>query len=456
MSRGRRAMVGAKLLMSAVPRSITPLTASFRLSITPPGSKSLTNRYLLLAALAEGRSVLRGPLRADDTEVMVAGLRQLGVAIETVELDGGWESIQVIGRGGRLRGGCTLDLHNAGTAVRFLAAACTLADAPVVIDGNARMRQRPIGELVDLLRSIGATIEYVEHEGGLPLRVIPGAARGGEMPVGPTLSSQFISALLMLGPRLAQGLSLRATGELTSPGYITMTLGCMDRMGAKIEASASLDRIDVGPGRYTGVDLMIEPDASSATYFLAAAAVSPGSVCTIEGLGKGSLQPDVRFVDALSDMGAGITFGRDFLTVIGAGDPLHGIDIDCSLLPDAAMTLAVVAAFARGETVLRGLATLRHKETDRLAALQSELIKLGATVEVEDDELLVIEPAPDARRRNDEIIIETYDDHRMAMAFSIAGLVRPGIRIANPGCVAKTYPGYWEQFGRIRGAEVAP
>jgi len=442
--------------MSAVPRSITPLTASFRLSITPPGSKSLTNRYLLLAALAEGRSVLHRPLRADDTEVMVVGLRQLGVVIETVELEGGWESIQIIGSGGRLRGGCTLDLHNAGTAVRFLTAACTLADAPLVIDGNARMRQRPIGELVDLLRSIGATIEYVEHEGGLPIRVFPGAARGGEVPVGPTLSSQFISALLMLGPHLAQGLSLRATGAVTSPGYVAMTLGCMDRMGAKIEASASLDRIDVRPGRFTGVDLAIEPDASSATYFLAAAAVSPGSVCTIEGLGKGSRQPDVRFVDALSDMGAGATFGGDFLTVIGAGDPLRGIDIDCRIMPDAAMTLAVVAAFAQGETVLRGLDTLRHKETDRLAALQSELIKLGAAVEIEDDELLVIEPAPDARQRSDEIVIETCDDHRMAMAFSIAGLVRPGIRIANPGCVAKTYPGYWEQFERMRGSGVAP
>ena len=442
--------------MSPVPRSIVPLAAPFRWSITPPGSKSLTNRYLLLAALAEGRSVLHRPLQADDTEVMVAALRQLGVAIETVEQHGGWESIQIIGNGGHLRGGGTLDLHNAGTAVRFLTAACTLADAPVVIDGNTRMRQRPISELVDLLRSIGATVEYVEREGGLPLCVHPGTRSGGEVPVGATLSSQFVSALLMLGLHLRQGLSLRATGALTSPGYVAMTLGCMDRFGATIQATPALDRIDVSPGRYTGVDLTIEPDASSATYFLAAAAVSPGSVCTIEGLGKGSLQPDVRFVDALNEMGAGVTFGRDFLTVIGAAEGLRGIDTDCHLMPDAAMTLAVVAALAQGETVLRGLATLRHKETDRLTALQTELTKLGATVEIEDDELLVIEPAPDARQRSDEVCIQTYDDHRMAMAFSIAGLVRRGIRIANPGCVGKTYPAYWVEFERMRGSGVAP
>lgn len=384
---------------------------------------------------------------------MVAALRQLGVSIETVETDGQWESLHVVGAGGKLRGGCTLDLHNAGTAVRFLTAACTLADGPVVIDGNTRMRERPISELVDLLRSIGATIEYVNEEGGLPLRVLPGALSGGEVPVGSTLSSQFISALLMLGPHMPLGLKLRATGELTSSGYLAMTLGCMDRFGARIEATPTLDRIEFRPGRYASADIAIEPDASSATYFLAAAALSPGSVCTIEGLGKGSLQPDVRCVDALTEMGAGVTFGRDFLTVIGAGEPLHGIDIDCSLIPDAAMTLAVVAAFGQGETVLRGLSTLRHKETDRLAALQTELTKLGATVEIEDDELLVIEPARDVRARAEEILIETYDDHRMAMAFSIAGLVRPGIHIAGPRCVEKTYPRYWVEFERLRESE---
>ncbi len=431
---------------------ITPPTAPFRFSITPPGSKSLTNRCLLLAALAGGRTVLHRPLRADDTEVMVAALRQLGVAIEAVESGGQWESLQIIGHEGRLRGGCTLDGHNAGTAVRFLTAACLLADAPVVIDGDDRMRQRPIGELVDLLRSRGAVIEYVSRDGGLPLRVSPGPLAGGELAVGSTLSGQFISALLMIGPCMSGGLQLRATGPLTSPGYIAMTLGCMDRFGAAIEATPTLDRIDIARGSYEGIEVAIEPDASSATYFLAAAAVSPGSVCTIEGLGKGSLQPDVRFVDALNEMGAGITFGRDFLTAIGTHEPLHGIDIDCALMPDAAMTLAVLAAFARGETVLRGLSTLRHKETDRLAALKAELTKLGATVEIEDDELLVIEPGGDSRQRSDAVCIETYDDHRMAMAFSIAGLVRPGVRIANPSCVNKTYPRYWDEFARMRSA----
>lgn len=432
-------------------RAIAPLSAPFRFSITPPGSKSLTNRCLLLAALAEGRSTLHRPLRADDTEVMVAALGQLGIDIETEEGDEpqSWKALHVTGAGGALRGGAALDLHNAGTAVRFLTAASALADAPVVIDGNARMRRRPVGELLELLRSLGAKIDCLESDASLPLRVHPAALRGGSVAVGPTLSSQFISALLMIGPHMREGLSIRAA-SLTSPGYVAMTLGCMDRFGATIDATAPLDRIDVAAGAYEGVDVNIEPDASSATYFLAAAALSPGSVCTIEGLGRGSLQPDVRFADALHEMGANLTFGRDFLTISGAKEPLRGIDLDCILMPDAAMTLAVVAAFAQGESVLRGLSTLRHKETDRLAALQAELTKLGATVEIEDDELLVIEPAADARQRRDEIVIETYDDHRMAMAFSIAGLVRPGVRIADPGCVAKTYPGYWADFDRMR------
>lgn len=446
-------MAGVRSRMSADPLTINPLAQPFRFSVMPPGSKSLTNRYLLLAALADGYSTLHRPLRADDTEVMVAALRQLGVEIEASISDGAWESLPICGTGGALRGGCTLDLHNAGTAVRFLTAACTLADEPVTIDGNARMRQRPIGELVGLLRSLGAKIDYVGAEGCVPLVVHRSEMRGGEVEVGATLSSQFVSGLLMLGPFMRDGVELRAISPLTSPGYVAMTLGCMDRFGATIKATPMLDRIDVRPGGYAGADITIEPDASSATYFLAAAALSPGSICTIEGIGKGSLQPDVRVVDALNDMGAGVTFGRDFLTVIGAGEPLHGIDIDCAIMPDAAMTLAVVAAYANGETVLRGLGTLKHKETDRLAALKAELTKLGATVEIEDDELIVIEPATDARQRSDDVLIETYDDHRMAMAFSLAGLVRPGIQIARPQCVEKTYPRYWVELERLRESE---
>ncbi len=431
-------------------RPITPIASPFRVSITPPGSKSLTNRFLLLAALAQGRSVLRRPLRADDTVVMVEALRALGVAIEAIERDGQLESLIIDGSAGALRGGCTLDLHNAGTAVRFLTAASTLADDVVIIDGNARMRERPIAQLVDLLRSLGATIEFVHHDGRLPLRIHPAEWRGGEIEVGPTLSSQFISALLMIAPLMRESLTLRTAGPLTSPGYVALTLNGMHAFGATIDAAPNLNPIVVRPGRYRGVEMAIEPDASSATYFLAAAALSPGSVCTIEGLGHGSLQPDVRFADALHEMGAGLTYGRDFITILGPAEPLRGIDLDCAAMPDAAMTLAVVAAFAQSETVLRGLSTLRHKETDRLAALRAELTRLGATVEIEDDELLIIEPAADARQRSDDVLIETYDDHRMAMAFSIAGLVRAGVSIANPSCVDKTFPGYWAELARIR------
>lgn len=435
--------------MSDDARPIEPLSAPFRISLTPPGSKSLTNRYLLLAALAQGQSILRRPLRADDTQVMVDALRTLGVDVRAQEQGGQWEQLAIDGSAGNLRGGGALDLHNAGTAVRFLTAACTLADAPIIIDGNRRMRERPISQLVEILRGLGATIEFVHHDGRLPLRIHPTLWRGGEVEVGATLSSQFISALLMIAPLMRESLTLRIAGPLTSPGYVALTLGCMSAFGATVDATPNLDRIVVRPGRYAGAEMAIEPDASSATYFLAAAALCPGSACTIEGLGKGSLQPDVRFADALHEMGAALTYGRDFITVLGPSEPLRGIDLDCAAMPDAAMTLAVVAAFARGETVLRGLSTLRHKETDRLAALRAELTKLGAGVEIEDDELLIIEPTADARQRSDEVRIETYDDHRMAMAFSIAGLVRPGVSIADPLCVAKTFPEYWSEFERL-------
>jgi len=458
------------------PFPIVPVQNGFRVSLTPPGSKSLTNRALLLAALAEGRSRIHRPVRADDTLVMVQALRQLGVEITIVErhVEQGalgnhvdnWECIEVEGMGGRLLGGARLDCHNAGTAARFLTAAAALADGPVVIDGNERMRQRPMGQLFDAMRQLGVGVEPVDGavEGCLPVRVVPmdGDRQDvGKLVIPPTRSSQFVSALLMIAPLLRNGMEIKIQPPITSASYIAMTLGLMDRFGATIEASGSLDRLRVEHGHYQSIDYTVEPDASSATYFLAAAAVCPGSVCTIEGLGKRSLQPDVGFADVLYQMGTGLTFTDDSITVLHPGtEGLHGVDVDMSMMPDAALTLVVVALFARGKTVIRGLQTLRFKETDRLGALKRELEKFGAGVEIEDDELLVIEPAvlssrPDAYRDEgadsdlSPIEIETYNDHRMAMAYAVAGLLRSGVSIRNPGCVEKTYPGFWGDLCRL-------
>ncbi len=385
------------------------------------------------------------------------------MSIEPVE--GGY---RVAGGGGSLPGGGRLHLGNAGTATRFLTAAACFAGAPVTIDGDARMRLRPIGELVDQLRNLGAKIQYLGGSGCPPLRVEPTGVplRGGELTVPTTLSSQFISALLMVGPLCDRGLTLTLTGPVTSASYIAMTVSLMRRYAVEARVEEEGRRFEIARGGYGACDYLVEPDASSATYFLAAAAITPGASCTIEGLGKGSAQGDVGFADALARMGAGLVFGGDFITVTGRAEPLRGIDIDMSLMPDAALTLAAVACCAEGTTVLRGLRTLRVKETDRLAALQTELGKLGAraTIEEEDgDESLRIDPAgasevlfqrgPGAASPR-PVVIDTYDDHRLAMSFAVLGLRRPGIRIADPACVNKTYPEFWSHLESLRAAQL--
>ncbi len=426
------------------PYPLDPLSAPFRISLTPPGSKSLTNRALLLGALAQGSSTLSHALDADDTRAMRSALHALDVPLH-VESD----TIHVTGGPGRLPGGGPVDVASSGTAARFLSAAALLAPEPVVIDGSEQMRRRPMGELIALLRALGARIEELRAPAHLPLRIHPLLTQQADtLDIGPTLSSQFISALLLVAPCLPRGLRLTNSSRqpLTSPSYVAMTLGLMHEFGAAIDAP-TLDDIRISPAPYRACAYAVEPDASSASYFLAAAALIPGSVCTIEGLGKNSLQGDVACADALMQMGAGLTFGPDFISIIGHHD-LHGIDIDLSGMPDVAMTLAVAALSARGQTVLRGLHTLRHKESDRLLALQRELTKFGAEVEIEDDAILSIDPprSPLTGR----IEVETYEDHRMAMAFAVAGLRAPGgVHILNPACVNKTYPAFWETLATL-------
>ncbi len=438
------------------PHPLIPLHQPFRFTHRPPGSKSLTNRALLLAALADGRSVIYEPLIAVDTQVMIDALQALGITIDIQKDDdsaSSCNSIEVVGCGGRFPNGATLQLKNAGTAVRFLTAAVAACGTqPVLLDGNERMRQRPIGELVDLFCQLGADITYENKQGYLPLSIKPATLHPCTLEIGSTTSSQYISGLMLVAHYISSDsipVVLQMTHPVTSASYVAMTLGLMERFGAAVDVGQGMGSIVVTKGSYKNIEYKVEPDASSATYYLAAAAVTPGAVCTIEGLGKKSLQGDIGFADVLNQMGAGLTFGDDFMTIIGPPKgELSGIDINMSRMPDAAMTLAVVAATAaRGETVIRGLHTLQYKETKRLSALQAELSKLGAIVEIEDDEVLVITPCD--HRVGNAVAIETYNDHRMAMAFAIAANTHYNdhqITILNPDCVCKTYPEFWDDW----------
>ncbi len=421
--------------------------APFDVALTPPGSKSLTNRALPLAALAEGDSVLHRPLWADDTRHLLAALRALGVDVRG---ENGAEMIAIAGRGGRLPGGggtgpIRLEVGNAGTAYRFLTAALAVGEGIYELDGIARMRQRPIGQLTGPLRQLGADITDLGRPGFPPLRITGRPLRGGRLELGPTLSSQFISALLLVGPLLRGGLELSFTGPLISRPYVEMTLAVMRSFGITAEAEADLKRIAVPEGRYLGRELSIEPDASNASYFLAAAAIIPGSRCRIEGLGRRSVQGDVGFAAVLERMGATVEMGDEHITVTGP-DRLRGVEVDLNAMPDMAQTLAVVALFAQGPTTIRGVGNLRVKETDRLEALRCELGKLGAKVDIE-GETLHIHPPQDNRTR--PATIATYDDHRMAMSFTLAGLRSEGVVIADPGCVAKTFPDYFQYVARL-------
>lgn len=443
--------------------TITPI-GPFQATIRPPGSKSLTNRALLLAALADGRSLLRGPLIADDTRQMLTALHTLDVPLERDDGD-----VRVTGHAGRLpasRDDVTrLHLGNAGTAYRFLTAACCLGAAgtnPTVttyeLDGIARMRERPIGQLVDALTQLGGRIEYLGQPGYPPLRVTGTGLRGGGLEMPPTLSSQYISALLQVGPFCEKGLTIRFQGPVTSRPYVEMTVGLMAHFGVQAEVDPQFTRIRVEPGSYTATDYAIEPDASNASYFLAAAAIFGASKCTIEGLGKRSLQGDVGFADLLHQMGAGLLFGDDFITVMSPpeGQRLRGIDVDLNHMPDMAQTLAVVALFAQGDTTMRNIGNLRVKETDRLAAVKTELTKLGATVTIEGDDMTITPPpqTPDGSIQiPPDTRIDTYNDHRMAMSFALAGLKAPGLIINDPGCVDKTFPDYFEYLSRLGRSE---
>jgi len=406
-----------------------PLDAALR----PPGSKSISNRALPVAALAEGESVLEGALESDDTAAMLDCLRALGTQIDTSAA--AW---RVRGMRGRPQApSAPLYTRNSGTTARFLTAIATLAPGPVEIDGDPRMRERPIDDLTDALAALGASLE-IEGSGGCPpLRLHGGGLHGGKAEIDARRSSQFVSAVLLAAPYAAADTTLSfRDGTLVSRPYVELTLELMRAFGAEADWTSE-GGLHVRAGRgYRAREYAIEPDASAAAYPFCAAAIAGGRV-RVEGIPATSIQADMALLPILERMGCRVERGADYAVVEGPSDGLQGVDVDMNALPDAALALAVVALFAKGETCIRNVANLRIKETDRLAALETELRKLGARAQASAD-TLCIAPGP---LRGAEIA--TYDDHRMAMAFSLAGLRVPGVVILEPSCVTKTWPDYF-------------
>ena len=419
--------------------AVAPWTgAPPRTRVRVPGSKSLTNRALVVAALADGPSTLSGALDSEDTRVMVEALRRLGVGLEH---DPAAATIAVRGCGGRIPAAeAELYVANSGTTLRFLTALVATGRGTFRLDGTARMRQRPVGDLLMALGGLGTDARSELRNGCPPVVVRAAGLDGGFAQVKGGTSSQFLSGLLMALPSARDLTTVEVEGTLVSQPYVAMTLGVMESFGVRI-GNHKFRRFNVQPARYVGRPYAIEPDASAASYFFAAAAVTGGTI-TVEGLGTASIQGDMGFVDVLEHMGCAVERSPDATTVTGGR--LHGVDVDMNAISDTVMTLAVVALFARGMTRIRNVGHIRHKETDRIAALAAELRKLGATVEEQPDGLFVFPPPAIAPAR-----IATYDDHRMAMAFALAGLKAEGITILDPGCVAKTYPGFWDDLARL-------
>lgn len=410
--------------------------------INLPGSKSLSNRALLLAALAQGSTNVTNLLDSDDVRHMLNALKQLGVQYQ---LSGDKTQCEVQGVGGAfaVQNGLALFLGNAGTAMRPLAAALCLKgkmESEVVLTGEPRMKERPILHLVDALRQLGADIRYLENEGYPPLAIRNTGLHGGKVQIDGSISSQFLTALLMTAPLAEQDMHIEIVGDLVSKPYIDITLAMMKAFGVSVE-NQHYQRFHVkGNQRYVSPgDYLVEGDASSASYFLAAGAIK-GCV-KVTGIGKHSIQGDRLFADVLEKMGAKITWGKDFIQA-EKGD-LHGVDMDMNHIPDAAMTIATTALFAQGETVIRNIYNWRVKETDRLSAMATELRKVGAEVE-EGEDFIRIQPLALDKFQHAEI--ETYNDHRMAMCFALIALSNTPVTILDPKCIAKTFPTFFEVF----------
>jgi 3-phosphoshikimate 1-carboxyvinyltransferase len=428
--------------MPDYPAEITlkPLAAPPHLQVRVPGSKSLTNRALIVAALADGLSMLTGALDSADTRVMVDSLGRLGI---DVTHDPSKATIAIQGCGGRLPvREAELYIANSGTSLRFLTAMVAIGYGTYRLDGTPRMRQRPVADLLQALNGLGTDAKSDLGTGCPPVTIRASGLDGGYAFVKGDVSSQFLSGLLMALPYSRDVTTIEVQGVLVSQPYVAMTMAVMEAFGVRI-GNRKYRRFDVRPARYKGRIFAVEPDASAASYFFAAAAITGGTV-TVEGLGTESIQGDMAFVDVLEHMGCIVVRDRNATTVTGG--PLRGVDVDMNAISDTVMTQAVVALFARGMSRIRNVAHIRHKETDRIAALAAELRKLGATVDEFPDGLVIFPPEKIAPAR-----IATYDDHRMAMSFALAGLKAEGVTILDPGCVAKTYPGFWDDLAKLSG-----
>ena len=443
--------------MSAATWTTQPVTAPFDATVRPPGSKSLTNRALVLAALASGPCILENMLLADDTRHMIAALQKLGLKLDLDET-----ALRA-----RIDAPASLDFAaddadifcgNSGTTLRFLAGLlAAVGEAAFTLHGEPRMHERPAGPLAALLNALGADVSFSDQPGFPPLRIRGKHLEGGkvEFPAGDAQSSQFLSAALMVAPYTRHETHITLRGRQASWPYVRMTMRLMDRFGVTPElerdpATSAPTAIIIPRGRYHATEYALEPDATAAAYFLALAAIHPGSRVTVPGIGGASLQGDADFAAILRRMGANVDQTID-QTIVTGPPQLHGIDIDLEDTPDLAQTVAVVALFAVGETTLRGIHTLRVKETDRIAALEAELAKLGAQTRLEGegrDTALHITPPPRIRSAS----ITTHGDHRMAMSFALASTKRRGIEIEEPGVVSKTFPGYYQALeGAIAG-----
>jgi 3-phosphoshikimate 1-carboxyvinyltransferase len=422
---------------------IQPVAGPVDAVVTVPGSKSDTNRALLAAALAEGRSRLRGALFSDDTRYMMEALRRLGFTVEGEEEA---RTIVIDGLGGRIPAAAAdLFVGNAGTAMRFLTAFVALGRGRYRLDGVERMRQRPIQPLLDGLRQLGVEA-FSEYGNGCPPVVVETAGiEGGKVRMAGHQSSQYFTALLLVGPYTRTGIDIEVEGAMVHAPFIDLTAAVMRRFGVAMRHEA-YKRLHVPGGqRYRAMVYDIEPDASAASYFFAAAALTAGRI-RVNGLGGECAQGDLRFVDVLERMGCRVRREAHFVEVAGP-QQLHGIDVDMGGISDTALTLAAIAPFADGPVTLRGLAHTRHQETDRVAAPVNELRRLGIPVEEHPDYMVIYPSTPHGGR------VETYDDHRMAMSFALIGLRIPGITILNPGCVSKTFPDFFDRLQEISKAK---
>jgi len=435
----------------ADPLAVEPLHivaggSSFRMTVPIPGSKSITNRALVCAALADGPSVLTGVLASDDTDAMVEGLRAFGIGVDAGP-EGAADQLTVWGCLGRLPNSTAhIDARMSGTTSRFLLPVSALATGPVVVDGSPSLRARPMADGIAALQQMGLLVR--SENGHLPVTVQRDPDESfepGRVTVRGDVSSQFLSGLLLVAPCLPYGLEIEVDGLLQSVPYVDMTVAVMASFGALVDIGDDHRSFSVQPTGYQHRSYGIEPDASAASYFFAAAALCGGTV-TVDGLGTDSLQGDAGFCGVLERCGAAVECSATSTTVTGTGRLLGGT-FDMALISDTAQTLAAIAPFAESPIEITGIGFIRRKETDRIAAVVTELGRCGVTA-IELDDGLRVEPGVVG-----PAVIETYDDHRMAMSFAVLGLRAPGIEIADPGCVAKTFPRFWDVVNLLREAK---